>query len=193
MNGDQIANIAFLGLLGAAIAGSYFMSQRGNLCKTAQQAAVWGLIFVGVIAVVGMWSDIRNTVSPRQQIGAAGEIVLPRQPNGHYYLTLDVNDVPVEFVVDTGASQIVLSQTDAARVGIDPASLRYLGLANTANGQVRTAPVWLDRVSLDDLQDFDVPAVVNDGQMDGSLLGMTYIDSFDTIQIRDGELILQRD
>jgi len=72
MNGDQIANIAFLGLLGAAIAGSYFMSQRGNLCKTAQQAAVWGLIFVGVIAVVGMWSDIRNTVSPRQQIGAAG-------------------------------------------------------------------------------------------------------------------------
>jgi len=76
MNGDQIANIAFLGLLGAAIAGSYFMSQRGNLCKTAQQAAVWGLIFVGVIAVVGMWSDIRNTVSPRQQIGAAGEIVL---------------------------------------------------------------------------------------------------------------------
>jgi len=104
-----------------------------------------------------------------------------------------VNDVPVEFVVDTGASQIVLSQTDAARVGIDPASLRYLGLANTANGQVRTAPVWLDRVSLDDLQDFDVPAVVNDGQMDGSLLGMTYIDSFDTIQIRDGELILQRD
>jgi aspartyl protease family protein len=193
MNGDQIANIAFLGLLGAAIAGSYFMSQRGNLGKTAQQAAVWGLIFVGVIAVVGMWSDIRNTVSPRQQIGAAGEIVLPRQPNGHYYLTLDVNDVPVEFVVDTGASQIVLSQTDAARVGIDPASLRYLGLANTANGQVRTAPVWLDRVSLDDLQDFDVPAVVNDGQMDGSLLGMTYIDSFDTIQIRDGELILQRD
>lgn len=193
MNADQIANLAFLGLLGAAIAGSYFISQRGNLGKTAQQAAVWGLIFVGVIAVVGMWSDIRNTVTPRQQIGAAGEIVLPRQPNGHYYLTLDVNDVPVDFVVDTGASQIVLSQEDAARVGIDPASLRYLGLANTANGQVRTAPVWLDRVSLGGLQDFDVPAVVNDGQMDGSLLGMTYLDSFDTIQIRNGELILQRD
>lgn len=193
MNADQIANLAFLGLLGAAIAGSYFMSQRGNLGKTAQQAAVWGLIFVGVIAAVGMWGDIRNTVSPRQQIDAAGEIVLPRQPNGHYYLTLDVNDVPVDFVVDTGASQIVLSQEDAARVGIDPASLRYLGVANTANGQVRTAPVWLDRISLGEMQDFEVPAVVNDGQMDGSLLGMTYLDSFDTIQIRNGELILQRD
>lgn len=193
MNADQIANLAFLGLLGAAIAGSYFMSQRGNLGKTAQQASVWGLIFVGVIAAVGMWSDIRNTVSPRQQIDAAGEIVLPRQPNGHYYLTLDVNDVPVDFVVDTGASQIVLSQEDAARVGIDPASLRYLGVANTANGQVRTAPVWLDRISLGEMQDFEVPAVVNDGQMDGSLLGMTYLDSFDTIQIRNGELILQRD
>lgn len=193
MNADQIANLAFLGLLGAAIAGSYFMSQRGNLGKTAQQASVWGLIFVGVIAAVGMWGDIRNTVSPRQQIDAAGEIVLPRQPNGHYYLTLDVNDVPVDFVVDTGASQIVLSQEDAARVGIDPASLRYLGVANTANGQVRTAPVWMDRISLGEMQDFEVPAVVNDGQMDGSLLGMTYLDSFDTIQIRNGELILQRD
>ena len=193
MAGDQIANLAFLGLLGAAIAGSYFMSQRGNMGKTAQQAAIWGLIFVGVIAVFGMWSDIRNTVTPQQQIGAAGEIVLPRQADGHYYLTLDVNGVPVDFVVDTGSSQSVRTKDDATRIGIEPENLRYLGIANTANGTVRTAPVWLDRVALGDLQDFQVPAVVNDGEMDGSLLGMTYLDSFDTIQIRNGELILQRD
>ena len=52
---------------------------------------------------------------------------------------------PVRFMVDTGASDIVLSRRDAERVGIEPGSLSYLGRARTANGAVATAPVRLAR------------------------------------------------
>lgn len=192
MNGDEIARLAFLGLLGAAIAGSYLLSQRGNMGKVAQQASIWGLIFVGVIAAIGMWGDISQSVRPMQQIVAGNQIVVPRQADGHYYLQLEVNGTTVDFVVDTGASQVVLTQNDARRIGLDPDNLRYLGRAFTANGAVDTADVWLDRVALGQIVDENLRAVVNKGAMETSLLGMTYLGSFDTIQIRDNELVLIR-
>lgn len=192
MNGDQLANLAYLGLLGAAIAAMFFLGNRQNLGKTAQQAAIWGLIFVGVVAAVGMWGDLRDQISPRQSVIGENRIEIPRSRDGHYYLTLDVNGVAVDFVVDTGASQVVLTQADAKRVGINTADLRYIGTANTANGTVRTAPVWLASVSLGGMTDTDVRAVVNEGQMDGSLLGMTYLGLFGRIEIADGKLILSR-
>ena len=78
------------------------------------------------------------------------------------------------------------------RIGIDPSDLAYLGSANTANGEVRTAAVRLDTVTLDGLTDRDVRAVVNDGEMDGSLLGMTYLGRFESITIKNNELVLSR-
>ena len=83
MDGDQIANLAFLGLLGAAIAGSYFVSNRGQLGKMTQQAMIWALIFIGVIAAFGMWGDIRNTVAPQQMMVGESEISVPLRSDGH--------------------------------------------------------------------------------------------------------------
>lgn len=192
MNGDQVANILYLSLMGAAIAGWFFMQTRQNLSKTAQQAAVWGLIFVGAVAAAGMWGDIRQQVMPRQAVVAGQTIRLPRAADGHYYLTAAVNGVPVDFVVDTGASEVVLTQQDAARVGIDPQSLRYLGSASTANGTVSTAQVRLNSVAVGDIVDRDVRAAVNGGQMDGSLLGMTYLGLYSKIEISNGTMVLTR-
>jgi aspartyl protease family protein len=192
MNGDQIANLAYLGLLGAVIVGWFFMQNRNALGKTAQQAAVWALIFVGVIAAVGLWGDLRNSVAPQQSVMGGERIELPRQSDGHYYITLTVNGTPVDFVVDTGASQVVLTREDAKRVGIDVDALRFLGSANTANGRVPTAPVWLDSVRIGDISDSGVSAVVNGGDMDGSLLGMTYLGLFSRIEIEGGKLVLTR-
>ena len=192
MSTEQIMHLTFLVLLGGAIAASYIVANRSNLSKMGQQAAIWVLIFVGMIAAVGLWGDISRDVLPRQSVAEGGEIVVPRSGDGHYYLTVDVNDVPVRFVVDTGASQIVLSQQDAARVGLDPESLNYLGTAFTANGRVQTAAVTLDAVTLGPLQDRDVRAVVNGGAMDGSLLGMDYLDTFSTVSFQGGELTLSR-
>uniref|UniRef100_UPI004047C8C9 retropepsin-like aspartic protease family protein n=2 Tax=Yoonia sp. TaxID=2212373 RepID=UPI004047C8C9 len=192
MSPDQTANLIYLSVLGGALLLSYLLASRMNLGKTLQQAGIWVLIFMGAIAVIGMWSDIQNTLMPKQAMIGENTIVLPRERDGHYYLTLDVNGVPVNFVVDTGATQVVLTQQDAARIGIDVGALAYLGSANTANGTVRTAAVRLDTVSLGTMRDTRVRAVVNDGQMDGSLLGMTYLSRFDSITIKDNQLILTR-
>jgi aspartyl protease family protein len=105
---------------------------------------------------------------------------------------LEVNGTPVEFVVDTGATGVVLSQRDADRVGLDAANLVYLGRAMTANGEVRTAPVRLDSMALGGIVDRNIPAWVNEGALDTSLLGMTYLQRWTRIEIAQDELILTR-
>ncbi len=192
MNADDTANLIYLGLLGGALSLSYIVASRTNLGKTLQQAGIWVLIFMGAVAVIGIWPEIKNTLTPQQSFVNDTTIVLPKARDGHYYMTLQVNGKPIEFVIDTGASQVVLSREDAKTVGLDPASLAYLGTANTANGAVRTAPVRLDSVVLGEIRDEQVRAVVNDGEMFGSLLGMTYLGKFDSITIKDNELILTR-
>lgn len=192
MSSDQTADAIYLSLLGGALLLSYLLASRINIGKMLQQMGIWVLIFMGAIAVIGMWPEIQRTITPRQSVVNGTTIVLPRARDGHYYLTLDINNVPVEFVVDTGASQVVLTQDDAKRIGLNPSSLSYLGTASTANGTVRTAAVRLNTVSLGAITDTSVRAVVNDGQMFGSLLGMTYLSNFDSITIKDGQLILSR-
>jgi aspartyl protease family protein len=192
MNTDQMMQLTYLVLLGAAIGGSAIVAGRSNMGKMAQQAAIWALIFIGVIGGYGLWEDISRDVNSRQSVMDDGQITVPRSSDGHYYLTIDVNDVPIRFVVDTGASQVVLTQQDAQQIGIDPATLSYFGSANTANGVVRTAAVTLDHVALGSIRDSDLRAVVNGGQMEDSLLGMTYLGLYDRIEIANNELVLTR-
>ncbi|MFC3615944.1 TIGR02281 family clan AA aspartic protease [Lutimaribacter marinistellae] len=193
MDGTDVASVLYLALLGAALLFWYFTHHRANLGKTVQQAAAWVFIFIGVIAVVGLWEDIRGTVSPSSSMVVTEESIrVPRGPDGHYYLRLLVNDTPVEFLVDTGASQVVLTNGDARRIGVDLDNLNFFGRAMTANGEVRIAPVELDTITLGEFEDRGVTAWVNEGQMDRSLLGMTYLNRWASVSIADGALVLTR-
>lgn len=193
MTADDTASLIYLGLLLLALAGAYLAASRGAVGRVLTQAAVWVLVFLGAIAAYGLWPAIEAAVRPTQAAVAGGQAVaVPRAIDGHYYLTLDVNGVPVEFTVDTGATDIVLGRRDAQAVGIEPDALRYLGTATTANGVVRTARVSLDRVALEGIADADVGAVVTEGPLDASLLGMTYLSRFSRIEIADGRLLLTR-
>jgi aspartyl protease family protein len=193
MTGDQTASIIYLALLGTAIALSHLVANRGNLGRVARQAALWALIFLGAVAVVGLWPTIRDTVVPRQTVLQDGrQITVPMSADGHFYLSLDLNGVPVRFVVDTGASEMVLSARDAARIGLDPGKLIYSGRAMTANGMVQTAPVRLETVALGPVVDQGVRAVVNQGELRESLLGMSYLSRFSRLEIANGRLVLDR-
>lgn len=193
MDGDDFGRLSYLVLLGAVVAFWFFVQNRQNLGKTLQQALIWGMIFLGMIAVYGLWPDIQQTVRPTQSvITAQGRIELPRAPDGHYYVSAHVNGVPVRFLVDTGATGIFLSRDDAVSAGLDLDELPFIGSAMTANGPVRTAPVRLDSISIGEIEDRDLRALVNEGEMRESLLGMTYLQRFSSVEIRNGALILTR-
>ncbi|MEW9918746.1 TIGR02281 family clan AA aspartic protease [Marimonas sp. MJW-29] len=193
MESIETGQLIYLVVLLAMVGGWFLMQSREGLNKTLQYAAVWAMIFVGGAAAVGLWQDIsRDARTPQYSVAGSDQIIVPRARDGHYYLGLEVNGAPIRFVVDTGATDMVLTQADAARAGLNPDELSFLGRASTANGLVRTAYVRLDEVQLGGVTDRDVPAVVNEGEMAQSLLGMGYLQRWGRIEIAGGELVLTR-
>ena len=193
MTSENTASLIYLVLLGCAIGGWFLIQNRDGLGKMMQQAMIWGFLFLGVIAGYGLWNDVQRQAQNDQMLQLGnGQIIVPRQADGHYYLTLELNGTRIPFVVDTGATDMVLTRADAQRAGLEPDTLNFIGRANTANGVVQTAPVRIGTVRLGDVTDTDVRASVNGGEMSGSLLGMGYLEKWGKIEISGGELRLTR-
>ena len=190
MNGDNFGQLLYLGLLLAALAGWGLAEYRGRMGQGLRSLVAWGMIFVGVMAGYGLWKDIRHNVIATQS-ETADSVEIPRSDDGHYYVTLTIAGQPLTFMADTGASGVVLSQADALRLGIDLQSLVYAGQSSTANGTVRTARVRLSDVTLGPWHDDSVGAYVNEGAMEGSLLGMDYLGRY-AIEIAGDRMILRR-
>lgn len=192
MDNQDYPRLIYLVVLLCGLSVYFFWGQRRNMGQMARYLAVWGFIFLGALVAVGLWRDISSSIAPRQSVMQTGAIEVPRASDGHFYLTLGVNGVPIRFVVDTGASAIVLSQGDATRAGIITDNLIFSGRANTANGRVETAPTRVETLSLSGIVDENVRVIVNSGDMQGSLLGMSYLNRFSRLQIADGTLLLER-
>ncbi|WGI20758.1 TIGR02281 family clan AA aspartic protease [Amylibacter sp. IMCC11727] len=192
MSGDEKAYLFYMLILLFFIGGGFLYGNREKLSTTLMQAAIWVLIFMGVLIGYGFKDTLQQQFAPSRAVqnGDAFEIV--RGADRHFHLTLKVNGQNIRFIVDTGASDIVLTREDAARVGIDVDNLAYLGRASTANGVVATASTVLDQIQLGDVVDRNVRASVNGGEMFGSLLGMAYLNRFSEISIRGDRLILKR-
>lgn len=191
MDPNDLPRLVYLVLLLAVVGGYFIVESRGRLGRSAQQAAIWGLIFVGAVAVAGLWGDLRRAALPGEALVRGDTLEVPVSEDGHYYLTAEVNGTKVLFVVDTGASDIVLTQRDAERVGLNPGGLAYFGTAMTANGRVATAPVTLDSFIVGGVEERDVPAVVNGGTLDTSLLGMSWLGGHEATFSRD-RLVIRR-
>jgi aspartyl protease family protein len=190
---DTLARIIYLVVLLGGIAGFFLWGRGQRLGRGLRDLAVWVLIFAMVVIAYGFRDTLREQLAPAAMVQIAPETVeLRRGSDGHFHATLEINGRRLRFMVDTGASDIVLSQRDAERVGLDPASLAYLGSARTANGGVPTATVRLGVVRLGEFTDTDVRARVTQGGLDSSLLGMSYLDRFASIEISGDRMLLRR-
>ena len=191
MDDGQIGQLVYLVILLAAVGGWVLVEYRTRIGFALRTAMAWGMIFIGVAAGYGLWSDLRSDFAGIQTVTEGGAIEIPRSGDGHYYVTLRINGTPIRFMADTGATSMVLTQADARKLGIDPESLSYIGQAQTANGKVRTARITLPEVELGEYSDFRFPAWVNQGQMEGSLLGMEYLGLY-RVEIANARMVLRR-
>jgi len=125
--------------------------------------------------------------------GAAGDLeqIIDAGPHGHFLVEAVVNGVPVDFLIDTGASHVVLSLEDARRLGFTSDHLRFTQKFQSANGTVRAAPVALRELRIGQLRLFDLEASVNGGPLPISLLGMSFLQRLSSYEVARGRLILR--
>lgn len=133
----------------------------------------------------------RHLQSPDSDADDALEYVVAADPSGHYLIEAMVNGAPVTFLVDTGASDVVLTMSDARRVGLPPQTLAFTERYATANGEVRGAPVTLRELRIGQLRLYDVAASVNEAPLGVSLLGMSFLEQLSGYEVQRGRLILR--
>lgn len=135
----------------------------------------------------------RSAPAPREPVASGRSLVINGDRLGHFKTEARVEGRFVDFLVDTGASVVVLRETDAARVGIRPSSRDYTALISTANGKIKAAPAKLDRIELGGITVFDVPALVlPDEALGENLLGTSFLSRLKRYEYANGRLVLEQ-
>ncbi len=119
-----------------------------------------------------------------------GEVRVRAALDGHYWVKGAINGHPVRFLVDTGASDVVLSEATARRVGIDVGALVYDRPGVSASGHVEAADARVDRLSVGPIVRTDMPVSIIPGA-DIDLLGMRFLRTLDGWAVEQGELRLK--
>ena len=187
------------GLIGLVLLVSAAAARR-SLLSMAGGLVIWSLIALLLIALYAyrvelgaIWQRVAGELLPtRGQEGTGGSVSFARSSDQHFRIDALVNGQPVRFLLDTGASSVVLTRADAQRLGFDADRLAYTQLFQTANGTVRAAPVRLKEIRIGPIAFEDLPASVNEGELGQSLLGMRLLERFSSIEIRNDRLIITR-
>ena len=122
---------------------------------------------------------------------AEAGVSIARSRDGHFWIDAEVNGRQIRFLVDTGASDVVLTREDADRLGILLQPQDYSLIYRTASGTTRAAPVQLDDVSVGTLHLWNVEAAVNQSNMDVSLLGQSFLSRLSGFEVSGNILTLR--
>ncbi len=193
---DAQMRILYLVTLLACIGSGVIYSRHYPVSLMFKYAAIWGGIILLLVLGYSFRDGLSNNrlmaelVPHRAQITDNGAMSIRSGEDGHFHVEASVNGVPVRFMVDTGASDIVLSLRDAERIGFAVSTLNYSRIYHTANGTVKGAPVKIDSMDVGNIHLRDIFASVNGAEMDQSLLGMSFLKELKSYSVEGNTLTL---
>jgi aspartyl protease family protein len=189
-----IYRVGWLALIGSSV----LAFARANPRSALRYGAIWAAIFLVVTGLFAFKNDaayigqrFMGALSPTQGVAHDdGTLSFDAGPDGHFRIQASVNGGRVTFMVDTGATDIVLAPDDARRIGFDPATLVFDQFAETANGTVGGAAIRLDSLVVGSIEMNRLPATVNAADMSESLLGMEFLNRLHGWRVENGVLTL---
>jgi aspartyl protease family protein len=166
----------------AALVGSFFLLDR--LPAPTPVAAE--------PASAAVASDPPSPAPPERQASGYREAMLEADQRGQYAAGVLINGVPVEMLVDTGASEVCVSASTARRLGLSASGGRRYTV-KTANGVSTASATILRSVSLDGLYMNDVEALILTPEAgEVNLLGASFLKRLISVEQRDGALVLRQ-
>jgi aspartyl protease family protein len=202
MQNDTFASVLFMGIW-ATIIGAAIIPRAGGLGAAARNAAIWIAIILVLMAGYVYRFDLQDIGSrmtaglipgspvSSQSIDGRQQVMIIRGNNGQFGARASVNGTQTGFLVDTGASAVVLTYEDAERAGIDVERLSYTIPVSTANGMTSAARVSIGAIQLGNLERENIGAMVaQKGDLAISLLGMTFLNSLWSFEVRGDRMIL---
>lgn len=203
VDNDRFGTSVYLALWGLVVAAGLFAS-RQRLGDMARSMVGWGVI---LLVLVGGYQyryelqDVASRVtaglvpgSPLSTTDADGRriVTLEKLSNGHFGARAQIDGTTIPVVVDTGATRTVLSYADATRAGIDTSALAYAIPVMTANGRALAATATVDEIAVGTIVRRHMRVLVAaEGSLDASLLGMDFIGSLSSFEMRGDRMILR--
>ena len=192
------ASLVYNIILAVALLTSLVLGWRGSFSEAIRSALIWFAAFVAIILAYSFRDEltplaqrVSGELNPAAPVTrTAGEVVLRRANDGHFYADMSINGTDMRLMADTGASVVALSFADAENAGIDVDQLDFTIRMSTANGTALAARVKLDEVRIGQIVRQDVTAIVSRG-LSQSLLGMNFFSSLSKSQIENDELLLK--
>lgn len=189
------------GILAVSMA-SYLLNQyRGRISTAVFSAIAWIVLFT--VLIVGytyrrdleiVASRVMDEVVPGRKVASApGSATVVRSGNGHFFMDGITNGRTLRYMFDTGASSVVLTSEDAAKIGFSPKSLTFSTTVSTANGRTQAAPIRIDALTIGGITQRDVRALVaRPGALRENLLGMSFLGRLTSFTVRGNRLVLQQ-
>lgn len=165
--------------------------------QTAKQVGLW--LAVGVVLLLGyayqeellgVGTRLRSAIAPGYAVQTGANRMEIAEGEGGYSVYGTANGTPVHFLIDTGASDIVLTPSDARRMGLDVDALTYDKPYGTANGLGYGASVELKELSVGGIHLSGIRASVNRTEIGVSLLGMTFLRRLQSFNFSGRKLVL---
>ncbi|CDO37158.1 MULTISPECIES: retropepsin-like aspartic protease family protein [Novosphingobium] len=173
--------------------------RKGPIILLVGTAAVVGWIAPGLEAGNGrrpaasvdpVEAATRQVRQDRREAWLAGETVLPREADGHFYADAMVGNARMHFLVDTGASIVALTGADAQAIGLEWNDSDIVGVGRGAGGPVYGVPVRLERLELGGFEARDVEAAIIPEGLDVSLLGQSFLSKLSGVRIEDDRMVI---
>lgn len=130
------------------------------------------------------------TAASQPELGnGLAAVTLNRAFDSHFYADAQVNGATVHFMIDTGATSLVLTKADAQRAGVGTGDYTASGIG--VGGEIRLMPVNIDRVAIGPLSASNVPAMVAEDGLTISLMGQSYLSRVGTVTISGDKMVLR--
>lgn len=187
--------LAFLALV------MFGMGRSISVGKTLKYLAIWIALLLGLVYAYSFRDElntaylrIRGELLPTvPQSSGEGIVTLRRNLDGHFSTRVMIDGRPATFLIDTGASSVVLPYRVAEHLGYDPATLSFIVSVGTANGLAVAAPVRIARMEVGDIALGNVEAmVVEEGKLSTPLLGMSFLNRLNGFSVQGNTLTLYR-
>jgi aspartyl protease family protein len=135
----------------------------------------------------------KTTYEAREPVHSGRSLTLESGRNGHFEVEARIDGRHIDFIVDTGASLVIMRESDAAQIGIRPMRSDYTATVSTANGQIKAAPAKIERIEVGGITVYDVPALVlPDEALWKNLLGMSFLSRLKRYEYANGRMVLEQ-
>lgn len=186
-------------VLAVVVGASVLVMFRKQFSQALEAALFW--LVIGLILTIGYSYRIElrfvadrviAELVPGWAVQKGHVVEIARSRGGDFSVRTQVNGARVAMVLDSGASAVVLTQEAAKAAGLPLEVLNYSTNVETANGRTRAAPVTLDRLTVGNIVERSVPALIaQPGQLRTNLLGMSFLNRLESWEVRGDKLVLR--